>query len=101
MGSKLARFGRSKEKHNDAKLVSMAAVINGAGFLKYSKIYRGYIRECATLEKTINDLSCQTSMADRKPVIVMDAGIMTEDNAKMLREKGYDYICVTRSKLKD
>jgi len=31
----------------------------------------------------------------------MDAGIMTEENALSLKSKGYDYICVTRTKLKD
>lgn len=31
----------------------------------------------------------------------MDAGIATEDNLKMVKDKGYDYLCVTRSTLKD
>jgi hypothetical protein len=100
-GSRIARFGNSKEKRSDAKIVAMAAVINAEGFLKYSKIYQGNISDCKTLASTIEDLSWHTSESKRKPTVVMDAGIMTEDNAMMLREKGYDYICVTRRKLKD
>jgi len=100
-GSKIAKFGRSKEKRSDAKIVAMAAVINAAGFLKYSKIYQGNISDCTTLNMTIDDLSAQTSTTGRKPIIVMDAGIMTDDNATMLKGNGYDYICVTRTKLKD
>jgi len=28
---------------------------------------------------------------------VIDAGIATEDNLEMIRNKGYDYMCVSRS----
>ena len=76
-------------------------VLNAEGFLKYSKIYRGNISESSTLERTIEDLSKNSSHTGRTPLIVMDAGIMTEDNAKMLKQKGYDYIAVSRQKLKD
>ncbi len=100
-GSKLAKFARSKEKRSDAKIVAMAAVINAEGFLKYSRIYQGNISDCKTLSITIEDLSMHTSSTGRKPVIVMDAGIMTDENAAMLKDKGYDYICVTRTKLKN
>lgn len=100
-GSQLAQYGRSKEKRSDAKLLSLALVTNSEGFVKYSKIYKGNIGECTTLEKTITDLRKATTNCTSKPLIVMDAGISTEDNLSMLREKGYDYICVTRSKLKD
>ena len=99
--SHLAQYGRSKEKRSDAKLLSLALVTNSEGFVKYSKIYKGNIGECSTLDKTITDLRAATTSCTSKPLIVMDAGISTEDNLKMLREKGYDYLCVTRSKLKD
>jgi hypothetical protein len=100
-GSKIAKFGNSKEKRGDAKIVAMAAVTNVEGFVKYSKIYQGNISDSKTLEETISELSCHTSSTSRKPVVVMDAGIITEENAKMLKAKGYDYIAVSRRKLKD
>ncbi len=100
-GSKIAKFGRSKEKRSDAKIVALATVINAEGFIKYSRIYRGNIGDSKTLAKTIEDLSLSTSSVNRKPTIVMDAGIVSEENLQMLKEKGYDYICVSRSKLKD
>ena len=31
----------------------------------------------------------------------MDAGIATDDNLAMLKDKGYDYLCVSRSSLKE
>ncbi|NQV03769.1 MAG: IS1634 family transposase [Bacteroidia bacterium] len=100
-GSKLAKFSRSKEKRNDAKLVALALVVNVEGFVKYSKIYRGNIADCKTLKETVEDLSARTSATGRNPVIVIDAGIATDENLKMLKSNHYSYVCVSRSKLKD
>jgi transposase len=97
--SELAQFGRSKEKRSDAKLVSLALVVNAEGFVKYSKIYEGNIYEAHTLEKTIDELSANTNAI--KPVIVMDAAFGIEENLKMLTQKGYDYLCIARVKLKE
>jgi len=100
-GSKLAKFGRSKEKRKDARLVVLAIVINREGFLKYSNIFEGNMSDSKTLETIIDTLSHQTSFAKRKPIVVMDAGIATEDNVGMLKRKKYDYLCVSRSNLKE
>ena len=34
--SQLAKFGRSKEKRSDAKIIVLALVVNTEGFVKYS-----------------------------------------------------------------
>jgi transposase len=94
-------FGNSKEKRKDARLVTLALVVNVEGFVKYSRIYRGNIGETTTLEGIVDGLSAQTSHSGRKPMIVIDAGIADDGNLKMLKSKGYQYLCVTRSKLKD
>jgi hypothetical protein len=98
--SKLSRFGRSKEKRKDAKLVVLAVVINREGFLKYSHIFEGNMSDSKTLETIVKALGEKTSSSGRKPVVVMDAGIATEENLEMLRGKHYDYMCVSRSNLK-
>jgi len=97
----LASFAKSKEKRQDAKLITLALVVNVEGFVKYSKIYRGNIGEITTLEPTLDDLSSRGSFTGRKPMVVMDAGIASEENLLMLRNKGYDYLCVARGKFKD
>jgi len=99
--SRKAKFGRSKEKRSDAKIVVLAVVINREGFLKYSNIFEGNMSDCKTLEKMIDALGSQTSFTERKPIVVLDAGIATDGNVTMLRDKGYDYICVSRSNLKE
>ena len=100
-GSKLAKFGRSKEKRSDAKLVVLALVVNPEGFIKYSAILEGNMSDPATLKSMIEKLRVKTSGSAKKALIVMDAGIATEDNLKMVKDKGYDYLCVTRSTLKN
>ena len=104
-GSKLAQFGRSKEKRSDAKLISLALLTNGKGFIRRSKIYSGNISEPSTLTEIISDLETDskkdTDLFNSKPVAVMDAGIATEDNLKYLRNHGFDYICVSRNELKN
>ena len=99
--SKIAKFGNSKEKRKDARLVVLAVVINREGFLKYTNIFEGNMSDCKTLEKLIDTLGRQTSYVRRKPIIVLDAGIATENNVKMLKRKCYDYLCVSRSNLKE
>jgi len=98
--SQIAKHGRSKEKRSDAKLVVLAVVVNIEGFIKYSSIYEGNMADCKTLSATIDSLRVATSGVSKKAVIVMDAGIATNENLKMVKAKGFDYLCVTRSKLK-
>jgi transposase len=97
--SKLAKYGRSKEKRNDAKLVVLALVVNIYGFIKYSCIHEGNMADCKNLSLMIDKLSRCTNAPN--PVVVMDAGIATEENLKMIRDKGYHYLCVSRARLKD
>ena len=100
-GSKIAKFGRSKERRNDARIVVLAMVINREGFLKYSNIHEGNMADCKTLGAMVDTISSQTSFSGRKPIVVIDAGIATEENIAMLKGKGYDYMCVSRSSLKE
>ncbi len=99
-GSKLAKYGRSKEKRSDSKLVVLGLVINPEGFIKYSSILEGNMADSKTLEGMINKLRINTSSSARKALIVIDAGIASDENLKMMLENGYDYLCVSRSSLK-
>jgi len=99
-GSALAKFGRSKEKRDDAKLLVLALVINRYGFIKYSSILEGNIADCKTLEGMIDNLRIKTSASANKALVVIDAGIATDENLKMIQAKGYDYLCVSRSNLR-
>jgi transposase len=97
--SELAMYGLSKERRNDAKLVVLALVVNIYGFIKYSSIHEGNMADSKNLSLIIDKLSLHSN--SQQPVVVMDAGIATEENLLLIRAKGYHYLCVSRSRLKD
>ncbi len=96
--SKKAKYGKNKQKRNDCPQVTLALAINEFGFPLYSAIYEGNIAEVKTLNELINSISEKTQWkGTNKPIIVMDAGISSEDNLIELHRAGYDYIAVSRS----
>jgi hypothetical protein len=98
--SDMLNYGRSKEKRSDCKIIVLANVVNTQGFIKYSQIFEGNKSDSKSLLDIITELSSRTSATGRKPVVVMDAGVATEDNIKLLRSMNFDYMCVSRSTLK-
>jgi hypothetical protein len=99
--SNLARYGRSKEKRSDCPLVVLALVVNVEGFIKYSSIYQGNMSDSKSLGDIIDHLRLSTSISSKRALVVIDAGIATEDNLKLILEKGYGYVCVSRSTKKE
>lgn len=98
--SDIAKYGRSKEKRGDCPLVVFTGVINAEGFIRHSRIYEGNKSDSATLTDMINDLETY-SPSKEKHTIVLDAGIATDDNLAELNSKGYKYVCVSRTRIKD
>jgi len=97
-----ARHGRSKEKRSDCPLVTLALVLDGDGFAKMSKVYPGSVSEPGTLKDILADLRSSRAREEdlftKRPTVVMDAGIATKDNLRLLSEEKYHYVCVSRSK---
>lgn len=87
-----AHFGNSKEKRRDCPLVTLALALDADGFPKRTEVFPGNISEPGTLEEIISRLSPKT-----RPLIVVDAGIATEENIAWLKDR-YDYIVVSRKK---
>jgi len=87
-----AHFGNSKEKRGDCPLVTLALAVDAEGFPKRTEVFPGNISEPGTLEEIISCLSPKT-----RPLIVIDAGIATEENIAWLKGR-YDYIVVSRKK---
>jgi transposase len=79
--------------------VVLALVVNIHGFIKHSSIHERNFTDSKGLDKIIQSLDKTTGSI--KPLIVLDAGIATKDNMKLIRQKGYDYLCVRRTKLKN
>ena len=94
----LRRFGRSKQRRSDCPLVTLALVLDEMGFPRSSEILPGNVGEAKTLEAALENLEEVHGCRDpnNRLTVVMDAGIATDDNLRLLKEKGYDWICISR-----
>ena len=104
-----AARGRSKEKRSDAKIVTLAVILDSSGFVKKSTIFKGNVSEPSTLKEMIEGLS-STDIKDKdtnilkpnskesKTLVVMDAGIASQENIDYLTTGGYEYLVVSRKR---
>jgi hypothetical protein len=93
-----ARFGKSKEKRSDCKLLTLGLVIDSKGFPKSSQIFSGNQSEPDTLLEMVNTLYTKDPVKSNKPTVVIDAGIATDENLAMLKDH-FHYIAVSRKKM--
>ena len=92
-----AQFGRSKEKRSDCPLVTLGLVLDGDGFPLSSQVFPGNASEPGTLELMLDGLLEKNPISQAtKPVIIMDAGIASQDNIDWLTEQNYHYLVVSR-----
>jgi transposase len=98
--SQLAQFGKNKEKRNDCKQVVFTGVINQQGFIRHSRVYEGNTSDIPTLKDMIEDLKAHSGNSG-KNVVVMDAGIASQENLTYLSGEGLKYVCVARKQIKD
>jgi transposase len=89
-----AVHGVSKEKRSDCPLVTMGLVMNEHGFLNRTVILPGNAAEPKTLQEMIKNLDAHQSLI--KPIIILDAGISTEENLRWLKREKYTYIVSAR-----
>ena len=96
--NELAHRGKSKEKRTDCPLVTLALVVDDAGFPIFSQIYGGNQSEPETLQDIMKQLKTDASFEtlDKQPMIVMDRGIATKDNLILIKEMKFPYIVVER-----
>ena len=97
-GNALAAHGHSKEKRSDCPLVTLGLVLDSSGFPKRSHVYEGNVSEPATLSEMIHKLESTGIPALQKPMVVMDAGIATQDNIDWLIDHQYPYLVVSKKK---
>lgn len=94
----LAHRGKSKEKRTDCPLVTLALVVDEAGFPIFSQIYEGNKSEPETLRDILERLEQDASFefVETRPMIAMDRGIATKENMALIKEMRFPYIVVER-----
>jgi len=92
-GNPKAQRGHSKEKRRDCPLVTLGLVLDGSGFVRRSQTFDGKVVEGTTLADMLHGLG-----APPGALVVMDAGMATEENIVWLRTQGYRYRVVSRER---
>lgn len=97
-----ARRGNSKEKRGDRPLLTLALVMDEDGFPKKSQVLAGNASEPDSLQGFLeaykSELSQRLPLFKELPTVVLDAGIGTADNLKLIRGEGFHYITVSRTR---
>jgi len=97
LGNSIAKHGKSKEKRNDCPLVSLGLIVDSSGFPVASEVFPGNIGEPKTLDEILKKMRYfDNYLPGMAPTLVMDRGIATKDNVKLLKEKNLPYILITR-----
>lgn len=88
-----AKKGRSKDRRSDCPLITLGVVYNSDGFPLTSDIFEGNVSEPKTLENVLKRLPININT-----IIVLDAGLATEENLKWLRLNHKPYIVCSRKR---
>jgi len=82
-----------KKKRSDCLLMTLGLAITDGGFVKKSQVFSGNQGETKTLKEILSSLGAQ-----KDSLIVMDAGIASQENLDWLREEGFHYLVCSRKK---
>ena len=91
-----AKRGRSKEKRSDCPLLTLGLTLDASGFIRHSKVFEGNVSEGSTLQEMLRQLQ-----APDGALVIMDAGIASEENLQWLTTNKYNYLVVSREKKRD
>ena len=99
-GIQRAKRGRSKEKRSDAPIITLAVMLDSSGFVKKSDIFDGNVGEATTFKGMLDKLKVpkkDTNLLNlKKSLVIMDAGIASEENINYLIANNYEYLVVSR-----
>ena len=95
--NKKAKRGKNKQKRNDCCQVVVGMILDEFGFELGHKTFDGNLNDSQSLVKMVDSLQKICAKGDElissvKPLIIVDAGVATQKNLKLLRKKGYSYL---------
>ena len=103
-GVEKAKRGRSKEKRSDAPIITLAVMLDSSGFVRKSNIFDGNVSESSTFKEMLDTLEVPKKetnlLTTNKSLVIMDAGIASQDNIDYLIANNYEYLVVSRKRNK-
>jgi len=86
-----AKRGINKQKRNDCPQVVVGMLFDQFGFEMAHKVFDGSMNDGKSLIEMI-ELFDAAKDGDEKPIVVLDGGIATRENLKLLRLHGFSYL---------
>jgi transposase len=86
-----AKLGYSRDKRPDCKQVVVGLILGREGFPIGHEVFDGNRNDATTVSEMLDALEVRTGRRGGKTVVV-DGGMSSEDNLKLLRERGYHYV---------
>jgi transposase len=87
-----AKHGANKQKRNDCLQIVVGMLFDQHGFEMAHKVFEGNLNDGKSLVEMIAQMHAVTEPGERKPLVVMDAGVATRKNLNLLREHGFGYL---------
>ncbi len=87
-----AKRGANKQKRNDCAQIVVGMVFDQFGFELAHKIFEGNLNDGKSLLEIIAELNGIVADGGKKPLVVMDAGVASRKNLKLLHTHGFGYL---------
>jgi hypothetical protein len=92
-----AKRGKNKQKRNDCNQIVVAMVFDENGFELAHETFAGNMNDSKSLPemvKRLKEMTISEPLLEEatKSIVIVDAGIATKKNLKVLREAGFNYL---------
>ena len=91
-----AKYGKNKQKRNDCPQVVVGMVFDENGFELAHDTFSGNLNDSKSLLQIVQHMKAITNkdmeLFDKKSLVIIDAGIATKNNLKLLRKEGFHYL---------
>ena len=87
-----AKRGKNKQKRDDCLQIVVGMLFDQYGFEMSHQVFEGNQSDSKSLIEMVDALSASVPPDGTKPLVIMDAGIATEENLRLLREHGFGYL---------
>jgi len=87
--------GNNKQKRNDCPQIAAGVCFDEHGFVLFHRLFAGNKHDASTLPEVIEameEAAAEEGLLPTPPTIILDGGIASENNLKLLRDAGLHYL---------
>jgi transposase len=100
-GNDKAKHGHNKDGHPECRQVVVGLVLDKEGFVNRHEVYEGNRQDITTLTDIVDKLRDKIGDKDNTPTVIVDRGMVSEENLKAIKDRGMNYIVAARHTERD